>query len=54
MVKNVIDVGTIRKKPLMESKIQNYAKDVQTLLILNLPKSSLFDLERKQSFDFLL
>ena len=54
MVKNVIGVGIIKKKLLVVLIIQNYAKDVQTLLILNLPKSSLFDLERKQSFDFLL
>ena len=54
MVKNVIDVGIIKKKPLMESKIQNYAKDVQILLILNLLKSNFFDLKRKLSFDFLL
>ena len=52
MVKNVIDVGIIKKKLLMESKIQNYAKDVQILLILNLIKSSFCDSERKQSFDF--
>ena len=32
----MIDVGIIKKKLLMESKIQNYAKDVQILLILNL------------------
>ena len=43
MVKNVIDVGIIKKKLLMESKIQNYAKDVQILLILNLLKTSFFD-----------
>ena len=54
MVKNVIDVGIIKKKFLMESKIQNYVKDVQILLILNLLKSSFFYLERKLSFDFLL
>ena len=54
MAKNVIDVGTIKKKLLMESKIQNYAKDVQKLLILNLIKSSFFDSKRKLSFDFLL
>ena len=42
MVKNVIDVGIIRKKLLMESKIQNYAKDVQRLLMLNLLKFSFF------------
>ena len=53
-VKNVIDVGIIKKKLLMESKIQNYAKDVQILLILNLFKSSFFDSKRKLSFDFLL
>ena len=54
MVKNVIDVGIIKKKLLMESKIQNYAKDVQILLILNLLKSNFFDAKRKMSFDFLL
>ena len=54
MVKNVIGVGIIKKKPLMESKIQNYARDVQILLILNLLKSSFFDAKRKLSFDFLL
>ena len=54
MVKNVIDVGIIKKKLLMESKIQNYAKDVQILLILNLIKSNFFDSKRKLSFDFLL
>jgi hypothetical protein len=54
MVKNVIDVGIIKKKLLMVSKIQNYAKDVQILLILNLTKSSFFHLKRKLSFDFLL
>ena len=53
MVKNVIDVGIIKKKLLMESKIQNYAKDVQILLILNLFKSSFFDSKRKLSYDFL-
>jgi len=31
----VIDVGIIRKKLLLQFKIQNYAKDVQILLILN-------------------
>ena len=40
MVKNAIDVGIIKKKLLMESKIQNYAKDVQILLILNFLKTS--------------
>ena len=40
MAKNVIDVGIIKKKLLRELKIQNYAKDVQILLILNLLKSS--------------
>jgi len=54
MAKNAIDVGIIKKKRLMESKIQNYAKDVQILLILNLFKSSFFDSKRKVSFDFLL
>ena len=54
MVKNVIDVGIIKKKLLMESKIQNYAKDVRILLILNLLKSSFFDSKRKMGFDFLL
>ena len=54
MVKNVIDVGIIKKKLLMESKIQNYAKDVQISLILNLLKSSFCDLKRILSFDFLL
>ena len=53
MVKNVIDVGTIKEKLLMEYKIQNYAKDVQILLILNLLKSSFFDLKRNLCFDFL-
>jgi len=52
MVKNVIDVGIIKKKLSMESKIQNYAKDVQILLILNLLKASFFDSKRKLSFDF--
>ena len=28
MVKSVIDVGIIKKKPSVESKIQNYVKDV--------------------------
>jgi len=28
MVKNAIDVGIIKKKLLVEFKIQNYAKDV--------------------------
>ena len=32
----MIGVGIIKKELLMESKIQNYAKDVQVLLILNL------------------
>ena len=45
--KNVIDVGIIKKKLLVESKIQNYAKDVQILLILNLIKSSFCNSERK-------
>ena len=54
MVKNVIDVGIIRKKLLVESKIQNYAKDVQILLISNLVKSNFFCSKRKLSFDFLL
>ena len=54
MVKNVIGVGIIKKKLLVESKIQDYAKDVQILLILNLLKSSFLDLKRKLSFDFLL
>ena len=54
MDKNVIDVGIIKKKLLMESKIQNYAKDVQILLILNLLKSNFFDAKRKMRFDFLL
>ena len=53
-VKNAIDVGIIKKKLLVESKIQNYAKDVQILLILNLLKSNFFDAKRKMSFDFLL
>ena len=53
MVKNVIDAGVIKKKLLVESKIQNYAKDVQILLILNLFKSS-FLIQKKMSFDFLL
>jgi len=53
MVKNVIDDGIIKKKLLKESKIQNYAKDVQILLILNLFKSSFVDSKRKLSFDFL-
>ena len=52
-VKNVIDVGIIKKKFLVESKIQNYAKDVRILLIFNLLKSSFFDLEKKLRFDFL-
>ena len=47
MAKNVIGVGIIKKKLLVESKIQNYAKDVQKLLILNLLKASFFDSERK-------
>ena len=50
----MIDVGIIKKKLLMESKIQNDAKDVPILLILNLLKSSFFDSKRKLSFDFLL
>ncbi len=54
MVKNVIDVGIIKKKLLMESEIQNYAKDVQILLILNLLKSNFFDSKRKLIFGFLL
>ena len=54
MVKNVIDVGIIKKKFLMESKIQNYVKDVLMLLILNLIKSSFFYSKRKLGFDFLL
>ena len=53
MVKNVIGVGIIKKKFSVESKIQNYAKDVQILLILNLFKSSFVDSKRKLSFDFL-
>ena len=51
MVKNVIDAGIIKKKLLVELKIQNYAKDVQILLILNLLKSSFFDLKRKMGCD---
>jgi len=35
-------------------KIQNYAKDVQILLILNFLKSNFFDSKRKLSFDLLL
>ena len=54
MVRNVIDVGIIKKKLLAESKIQIYAKDVLTLLTLKLLKASFFDLKRKPSFDFLL
>ena len=54
MVKSVIDAGIIKKKSLVESKIQNYAKDVQKLLILNLLKSSYFESERKMSFVFIL
>jgi len=54
MVKNVIDVGIIKKKLLMESKIRDYAKDVQILLILNVLKSNFCDSKRKVSFDFLL
>jgi len=54
MVTNVIDVGIMKKKLLMEFKIQNYAKDVLILLILNPLKSSFFDLKRKLSFDFLV
>ena len=54
MVKNVIGVGIIKKKPLMVSKTQNYAKDVQILLILNLIKSSFLDLKRKMNFGFVL
>ena len=54
MVKNAIDVGIMKKKQLKGSKIQNYAKDVQVLLILSLFKSSFFDSKRKLSFDFLL
>jgi len=50
----VIDVGIIKKKLLMESRIQNYVGDVQILLILNLLKSSFFGSKRKLSFDFLL
>ena len=52
MVKNVIDAGIIKKKLLMESKIQNYVNDVQKLLIFNLLKSSFFDLKRKICLDF--
>jgi len=51
---NVIDVGIIKKKLLLESKIQNYAKDVQILLIWIFLKSNFFDSKRKMSFDFLL
>ena len=54
MVKNVIDVGIIKKKLLMEFKIQNYVKDVQMLLILKSLKSSFFYSKRKLSFHFLL
>ena len=54
MVKSVIDVGIIKKKLLMEYKIQNYAKDVQILLILNFLKSNFYDSKRNLSFDFLL
>ena len=54
MVKNVIDAGIIKKKLLVEFTIQNYAKDVQILLILNVLKSNFCDSERKLSFDFLL
>ena len=39
MVKNVIDVGTIKKKLLTVLKIQNYVKDDQILLVLNLVES---------------
>ena len=45
MVKNVIDVGTMKKKFLVESKILNYAKDVQILLIFKVRKSNFFDLK---------
>jgi hypothetical protein len=38
----------------MEFKIQNYAKDVQILLILNLLKSSFFESKRKLRFDLTL
>ena len=51
-VKNVIDVGIIKMKFLAELKIQNYAKDVQKLLIMNLVKSNFFYLKRKASFYF--
>ena len=54
MVKNVIDAGIIKKKLLVESKIQNYAKDVQILLIFNFLKSNFFDSKRTLSIDFLL
>jgi len=50
----VIDVGIIKKKLLVVRKIQNYVKDVQILLILNLIKSSFLDSKRKLSFHFLL
>tara|TARA_B100000161_G_scaffold27406_1_gene16158 strand:+ start:93 stop:254 length:162 start_codon:yes stop_codon:yes gene_type:complete len=53
MVRNVTDVGIIKKKLLMELKIQNYANDVQILLIFNLLKASFFDLKRKICLDFL-
>ena len=52
MVRNVIGAGIIKKKLSMESKIQNYAKDVQILLIFNLLKASFFDLKRKICLDF--
>ena len=35
-VENAIDVGIMKKKLLMESKIQNYVKDVQALLTLKI------------------
>jgi len=53
MDKNVIDVGIIKKKLLVAYKIQNYAKDVPQLLILNLINSSFFVLGRNWNFDFL-
>ncbi len=53
MGKNVIGVGIIKKKLLVESKTQNYAKDVQKLLILIFLKANFFYSKRKLSFDFL-
>ena len=46
MVKNAIDAGIIKKKPLVESKIQNYVKDVQILLIFNALKLSFLHLKK--------